>query len=51
MESALYFWKREKLNELCDKDDIKSMTKRINGGFNGLEDRKQKYEYYKSILA
>lgn len=51
LESALYFWKREKLNELCDKDDIKSMTKRINGGFNGLEDRKQKYEYYKSILA
>lgn len=51
LESALYFWKREKLNELCDKDDIKAMTKRINGGFNGLEDRKQKYEYYKSILA
>ncbi|RDU62055.1 glycoside hydrolase [Helicobacter didelphidarum] len=51
LESALYFWKRENLNKFCDNDDIKAMTKRINGGFNGLEERQKKYEMYKGIFA
>lgn len=51
LESALYFWKKENLNELCDKDDIKTMTKKINGGFNGLEDRESKYKKFKEIFA
>ncbi|TEY03980.1 glycoside hydrolase family 19 protein [Campylobacter sp. US33a] len=51
LESALYFWKRENLNELCDKDDIKTMTKKINGGFNGLEDRESKHKKLRIIFA
>lgn len=50
IESALYYWEREKLNSYCDKDDIKGMTKVINGGYNGLEDRKEKYEKFKLIF-
>jgi putative chitinase len=44
VESAAWFWTRNKLNELCDKDDFVTLTKRINGGTNGLEDRKHHYE-------
>lgn len=51
LESALYFWGRENINQLCGKDDIVAMTKRINGGVNGLDDRKERYENIKKALA
>lgn len=38
--SAAYYWQSHNLNELADKDDVVSITKRINGGLNGLDDRK-----------
>lgn len=44
VESAAWFWSKNKLNELCDKDDFTTLTKRINGGTNGLVDRKHHYE-------
>ena len=44
VESAAWFWTRNKLNDLCDKDDFVTLTKRINGGTNGLEDRKHHYD-------
>jgi len=50
MISALWFWDLKGLNELADKDDIKGITKRINGGYNGLEHRKQLYEKYSKII-
>lgn len=37
---ALEFWKSKNLNEAADRDDIVFITKRINGGTNGLDDRK-----------
>ena len=37
------YWKRNGLNELADKQWFKTITKRINGGFNGLEDRLKYY--------
>jgi putative chitinase len=37
--SAGWFWYKTKLNELADKDDFKKITKKINGGYNGLKDR------------
>lgn len=37
--SAGWFWYKTKLNELADAGDFKKITKRINGGFNGLKDR------------
>jgi len=39
--SALWFWNKNKLNELADKNDIVGITKRINGGTNGIEHRKE----------
>lgn len=37
--TACEFWQDHGLNELADRDDIKGITKRINGGFNGLSER------------
>lgn len=37
---ALEYWKDRKLNDLADRDDIEAITRRINGGVNGLDDRK-----------
>lgn len=51
IESACWFWKKNGLNAICDKDDILTMTKRINGGTIGLEDRKKHYEHAKHVLA
>jgi putative chitinase len=40
--SAGWFWNKKGLNSLADTADIETMTKRINGGLIGLEDRKTK---------
>jgi putative chitinase len=42
--SAGWFWDSRDLNEWADKGDVLTVTKRINGGTNGLEDRKSHYE-------
>ena len=42
--SAGWFWDSRDLNALADNGDIKTITKRINGGFIGLEDRTEHYE-------
>jgi putative chitinase len=42
-ESAGWFWAVNKLNTLADAQDVVGMTKRINGGINGLDDRQIKY--------
>jgi putative chitinase len=34
-----WFWKTHGLNELADKDDVRAVTKRVNGGYNGLASR------------
>ena len=39
MLAAGWYWSRNDLNRLADRDDLLSITKRINGGTNGLEDR------------
>lgn len=44
VESAAWFWDTNKLNSLCDKDEFVTLTKRINGGTNGLEDRQHHYD-------
>lgn len=50
MISALWFWSKNGLNELADKDDINGATRRINGGLNGLDHRKQLLVKWKSNL-
>jgi putative chitinase len=43
VESACWFWDTNKLNTIADTDDVVLMTRRINGGNIGLEDRQQRY--------
>lgn len=43
--SACWFWKANRLNAICDARDVVALTKRINGGANGLEDRIEKWEH------
>jgi putative chitinase len=43
-QSACWFWETNKLNTLADAGDIKGMTRRINGGLIGLDDRIHHYE-------
>ena len=40
VDVACWFWTLLSLNALADKDDVTEITKKINGGFNGLEKRK-----------
>jgi putative chitinase len=47
--SAGWFWNKKNLNALVD--DVETMTKRINGGLHGLDDRKAKIVKALSILA
>jgi putative chitinase len=42
--SAGWFWKINKLSDFADAGDIKGMTKKINGGFIGLEQRQALYD-------
>lgn len=49
--SACDFWDREGLNTLADAGDFRAMTKRINGGFNGYEDRVARWEIAKGVFA
>jgi putative chitinase len=51
VQSACWFWETNNLNQWADKDDILTLTKRINGGTIGLEDRKKHYEHAKHILG
>ena len=39
---ACKFWSENGLNALADQDDVTMITRRINGGLNGFEDRKNK---------
>lgn len=41
LASACWFWEVNKLNSICDSGDFRLLTRRINGGFNGLEDRER----------
>jgi putative chitinase len=53
-ESAIFFFDRNKLWEICDKGindaSILALTKKINGGTHGLEDRNEKTKKYYSWL-
>lgn len=51
VESACWFWKGRKLNALADAGDMETMTKRINGGLNGLADRQQRYQKALNVLG
>lgn len=50
-QSACWFWETNNLNQWADKGDIEKMTKIINGGTIGLEDRKKHYEHALHVLG
>jgi len=49
--SAGWFWNKKGLNALADAQDYETMTKRINGGLIGLDDRKAKIAKALSVLG
>lgn len=49
-KSAAWFWASHNLNELADADRFTDLTKRINGGTNGIDDRRARYKYALAIL-
>lgn len=48
--SAGWFWHKRGLNSLADQGDFLSITRRINGGTNGLEDRQALYQRALEVL-
>ena len=50
VSSAGWFWDNNNLNQYCDGDDFVTLTKRINGGTIGIEDRQQHYTLALQLL-
>jgi len=50
VHSAVFFWTKNNINALADKDDVVRVTKRINGGTHGLDDRKALLAKAKTLL-
>ena len=44
VQSACWFWENNNLNQYADKGDLLTMTKKINGGTLGLDDRTKRYQ-------
>lgn len=50
-QSACWFWESNNLNRFADRGDIKGLTKAINGGYIGLEDRIKHYNHALHIMG
>lgn len=51
MLSAAWFWDHNKINAVIDNDaSVYDVTRKVNGGLNGIEDRMQLFEHYSDIL-
>jgi putative chitinase len=48
--TACYFWKDAGLNELADADEAGKITRAINGGTNGLQDRLLHLQTMKALV-
>lgn len=49
-KSAMWFWNTHNLNAYADRDDILTITRKINGGTNGLTQRKLYYQRAKLVI-
>ena len=50
-QSACWYWEQNKLNRFADANDVKGLTRAINGGYIGLEDRMKHTEHALHILG
>lgn len=50
IRSACWFWNSRKLNALADREDLEGVTRLINGGTNGMDDRRTRYTRAKQAL-
>ena len=50
-QSACWFWETNNLNRFADVGDIKGLTRSINGGYIGLEDRIRHYEHALHVMG
>ena len=50
LHTALEYWKVNGLNALADQDDVVAITRKINGGTNGLADRKERLSQIKGWM-
>ena len=48
---AGWYWDSRKLNGDADKDSLEDVTYYVNGGYNGLEDRRQYLQKAKAVLG
>ena len=51
VDAAGWFWDKRNLNSLADNDDLIRITKRVNGGLNGLSSRREFLDRAKEILG
>jgi putative chitinase len=49
--SAVWFWNRHQLSKLADVDWFKTITRIINGGYNGLSDRRNYWDRNRALLG
>lgn len=51
VHSAVFYWDRNNLNSIADEDDVTKLTRRINGGENGLSHRRELLNKAYGLLA
>ena len=51
VDVSCWFWTNHNLNALADSDDLKAITKKVNGGCNGLADRAENLQRAKCLLG
>ena len=51
VRSACWFWQANNLNQYADSGDFETLTKRINGGLHGIDDRKSRYARAIQVLG
>ena len=51
VQTACWFWATHNLNQYADSGDIETMTRRINGGLNGIDDRIAKCNLARQVLG
>ena len=50
-KSAMWFWWKNKLNKWADNDDVRGVTRKVNGGYNGLASRTEYLRKFKKMFG